>query len=83
MKKTYTHTDKLGQGIEVNDTVVYSSFYGGLTIGRVDVLNRVRVRISRLTDQHLLDGHREDINPKDIVKVDSKEVEFYLLKGGK
>lgn len=80
--KTYTHTDKLGRELVVNDTVVYSSFYGGLTIGRVDVLNRVRVRLRRLTDRHLVDGH-EDINPRDVVKVDSKEVAFYLLKNAK
>lgn len=80
--KIYTHTDKLGRELAVNDTVIYSSFYGGLTIGRVDVVNRVRVRLSRLTDRHLISGP-EDINPRDVVKVDSKEIEFYLLKGGK
>lgn len=80
--KTYTHTDKLGRALAVNDTVVYSSWHGGLTIGRVDVLNRVRVRLGRLTDRHLVGGP-EDINPRDVVKIDSKEVEFFLLKGGK
>ena len=77
--KTYTHSDKLGRELAVNDTVVYSSYYGGLTIGRVDVLNRVRVRLRRLTDTRLVSGP-EDINPRDVVKIDSKEVEFYLLK---
>ena len=76
--KTYTHTDKLGHGLEVNDTVVYSSFFGGLTIGRVTKLNRIRVRLQRLTDTRLMDA-TEDINPNDMVKVDSKDVSFYLL----
>lgn len=80
--KTYTHTDKLGRELAVTDTVVYSSFYGGLTIGRVDGLNRVRVRLRRLTDRDRVDGY-EDINPRDVVKIDSREVEFYLLRNAK
>ena len=80
--KTYTHTDKLGRELAVNDVVVYSSYYGGLTIGRVDVLNRVRVRLRRLTDAHLVSGP-EDINPRDTVKIEGKEVSFYLLRNKK
>lgn len=80
--KTYTHTDKLGRELVVNDVVVYSSFHSGLTIGKIDVLNRVRVRLTELGNPRKRCEY-EDINPRDTVKVDSKDVEFYLLKNAK
>lgn len=77
--KTYNQSDKLGRALSINDCVAYESYYGGITIGRVVKVNRERVRIMRVTEQNLRDTP-EDIIPRDIVKIDSKDVTFYLLK---
>lgn len=77
--KTYTQTDKLGRELAVDDCVVFNSYYGGLVIGRVVKLNRTRVRVQRVTELRLFE-RSEDIQPYDMIKLDSRDVEFYLLK---
>lgn len=80
--KTYTQTDKLGRELAVDNCVAYESYYGGITVGRVIKVNRQRVRIMRVTETNLRDTP-EDIIPRDIVRIDSKDVTFYLLKDQK
>lgn len=80
--KTYIQTDKLGRYLVVDDCVAYESYYGGITVGRVTKINRARVRIMRVTDTNLRNTP-EDIMPRDIVRIDSKDVSFYLLKNKK
>ena len=81
--KTYQHFDYLGREVAVNDVVAFSAYVGGLSIGRVDKLNRVRIKVSRLGNFPDWARIEENIPSNETVKIDSKDVEFYLLKGAK
>ena len=80
--KTLQHFDKLGRELTVGDVVAFKSFYTGMTIGRVDKLKKVRASIVAISDTRkswYVPGP-EDINSGELVKLDSKDVAFYLLK---
>ena len=82
MTKQVQHFDKLGRELAVGDVVAFASFYTGMTIGRVDRLKKVRASIQSLSDSRkpwYTDGP-EDINSGELVKLDPKDVEFFLLK---
>lgn len=82
MTKQIQHFDKLGRELQVGDVVAFASFFTGMTIGRVDRLKKVRATIVSLSDSRKPWYHDspEDINSGDLVKLDPKDVEFYLLK---
>jgi hypothetical protein len=81
--KTHQHVDRLDRELAVGDVVVYNSYYGsGLTIGRIERLMKVRAEIHSFVDRRSRRGysHIEDINSRDTVKIDPKDVAFWLLK---
>ena len=82
MTKQVQHVDKLGRELAVGDVVVFKSFYTGLAIGRIDRLKKVRASIVSLSDTRnswYVSGP-EDINSGETVKLDPRDVSFYLLK---
>lgn len=82
MTKQVQHFDKLGRELAVGDVVAFASFFTGMTIGRIDRLKKVRASIVSLSDSRKPWYHNspEDINSGDLVKLDSKDVAFFLLK---
>jgi hypothetical protein len=82
MTKQVQHVDKLGRELQVGDVVAFASFYTGMTIGRVDRLKKVRATIVALSDSRKPWYHDspEDINSNSLVKLDSRDVSFFLLK---
>ena len=82
MTKQVQHFDKLGRELQVGDVVVFTSFYTGMTIGRIDRLKKVRALIMSLSDTRKpwYTPGPEDINSSETVKLDSGDVAFYLLK---
>lgn len=82
MKKEIQHFDKLGRELQVGDVVVFTSFYTGMTIGRIDRLKKVRASIQSFKDTKMswIPSGPEDINSSETVKLDSRDVAFYLLK---
>jgi hypothetical protein len=82
MTKQVQHFDKLGRELAVGDVVAFKSFYTGMTIGRIDRLKKVRASIISLSDTRkswYISGP-EDINSGETVKLDPRDVAFYLLK---
>lgn len=82
MTKQVQHFDKLGRELTVGDVVAFKSFYTGMTIGRIDRLKKVRASIISLSDTRkswYVSGP-EDINTGETVKLDPRDVAFYLLK---
>jgi hypothetical protein len=82
MKTPIQHFDKLGRELVVGDVVAFKSFYTGMTIGRIDRLKKVRASIVSLSDARkswYISGP-EDINTGETVKLDPRDVAFYLLK---
>ena len=82
MKIQVQHFDKLGRELQVGDVVAFTSFFTGMTIGRIDKLKKVRATIVSLSDSRKPWYHDtpEDINSSDLVKLDPRDVAFYLLK---
>ena len=82
MTKQVQHVDKLGRELQVGDVVAFASFFTGMTIGRVDKLKKVRASIISLSDSRKpwYTDSPEDINSGDLVKLDPRDVSFYLLK---
>ena len=82
MKTQVQHFDKLGRELAVGDVVAFASFFTGMTIGRIDKLKKVRAMIVSLSDSRKPRYYDtpEDINSSDLVKLDSRDVAFYLLK---
>ena len=82
MKTQNQHFDKLGRELHVGDVVAFTSFYTGMTIGRIDRLKKVRASIVSLSDTRKpwYTPGPEDINSGETVKLDPKDVSFYLLK---
>lgn len=82
MKTQVQHFDKLGRELQVGDVVAFASFFTGMTIGRVDKLKKVRASIVSLSDTRKpwYTPGPEDINSGDLVKLDPRDVAFYLLK---
>lgn len=82
MKTQNQHFDKLGRELAVGDVVAFASFFTGMTIGRVDRLKKVRASVQSLSDSRKpwYTDSPEDINSNDLVKLDPKDVEFFLLK---
>ena len=82
MTKQVQHFDKLGRALAVGDVVAFKSFYTGMTIGRIDRLKKVRASIVSLSDtrQSWYVSGPEDINSGETVKLDPRDVAFYLLK---
>jgi hypothetical protein len=78
--KVYQHFDKLGRELAVGDCIAYNSHFGGLTVGRVEKINRERIKIIRLTESANMDWEFEFAHPCNTVLLDSKDVTFYLLK---
>jgi len=82
MTKQVQHVDKLGRELAVGDVVAFTSFFTGMTIGRIDRLKKVRASIVSLSDTKSpwYTQDPEDINSGELVKLDPKDVAFYLLK---
>ena len=82
MKEQVQHFDKLGRELAAGDVVAFTSFFTGMTIGRIDRLKKVRASIVafRNTKSPWYTQNPEDINSGELVKLDSKDVAFYLLK---
>jgi hypothetical protein len=82
MTKQVQHFDKLGRELQVGDVVAFTSFFTGMTIGRIDRLKKVRASIVSLSDARKpwYTPGPEDINSKETVKLDPRDVAFYLLK---
>lgn len=82
MTKTNQHFDKLGRELAVGDVVAFTSFYTGMTIGRIDRLKKVRASIQSFKDVKMswIPEGLEDINSGETVKLDPRDVSFYLLK---
>jgi len=82
MKIQVQHFDKMGRELQVGDGVAFTSFFTGMTLGRVDKLKKVRATIVSLSDSRKPWYHDtpEDINSSDLVKLDPRDVAFYLLK---
>jgi hypothetical protein len=82
MTKQVQHFDKLGRELAVGDVVAFTSFFTGMTIGRIDRLKKVRASIVSLSDtrKSWYTPGPEDINSRETVKLDPRDVSFYLLK---
>jgi len=82
MTKQVQHFDKLGRELAVGDVVAFTSFFTGMTIGRIDRLKKVRASIVSLSDTRKpwYTPGPEDINSGETVKLDPHDVAFYLLK---
>jgi hypothetical protein len=83
MTKQVQHFDRLGRELAVGDVVTYNSFYnGGLTVGRIERLMKVRAEIHSFVDNRSRWGtsNIEPINCNDTIKLDPKEISFWLLK---
>lgn len=83
MPQTYTHFDKLGRELAVGDVVAYNSFLNGtLTVGRIERLMKVRAEIHSFVDSRSRwnTSNIEDINSRDTIRLDPKDISFWLLK---
>lgn len=88
MKKQIQHFDKLDRELAVGDCVAFNSFYKhGLAIGTIVALKKTRSTVAYipLKEPHRVsyvsdDSYEEDITSRDMIKLDSKEVMFHVLK---
>ena len=88
MKTQIQHFDKLDRELAVGDCVAFNSFYKhGLAIGRIVALKKTRstVAIIPLKEPHRRDAYwqeqyEEDITSRDMIKLDTKDVMFQVLK---
>lgn len=89
MKKQVHHFDKLDRELAVGDCVAFDSFYKhGLSIGRIVTLKKTRATVSAipLREPHRQDhywseaNYEEDITSRDMIKLDTKDVMFQVLK---
>jgi len=89
MKKQVQHFDKLDRELAVGDCVAFNSFYKhGLAIGRIVALKKTRATVSAipLKEPHRQDhywseaNYEEDITSRDMIKLDTKDVMFQVLK---
>ena len=71
------HKDKLGHLIAVGDYVAYPAS-NALKIGRVAKINAKMIGINRVPVGRWKDYSNK--YPEDVVKLDEKEMTFYLLK---
>ena len=80
-KKQPIHKDKLGRSIELDDFVAYPSS-NSLTFGRVIKLNNKMVKVVKVPAGKYADSGSNKY-PHDMVKLDPKDMTWYLLKNFK
>ena len=90
MQKQVQHYDILDRELAVGDCVAFNSFYKhyGLAIGRIVALKKTRATVSKipLREPHRKDyywseaNYEEDITSRDMIKLDTKDVMFQVLK---
>ena len=72
------HKDKLGRGLTVGDFVAYPA-YNSLEFGKVMKLNTKMVGVYPLLTKRY--GNRNHNKyPQDIVRLDEKDMSWYILK---
>ena len=80
-KKQPIHKDKLGKAINLEDFVAYPSS-NSLTFGRVIKLNNKMVKVVKVPAGKYVDSGSNKY-PHDMVKLDPKDMTWYLLKNSK
>ncbi len=81
LKPQPEHKDKLGRLIEVDDFVAYPSS-NSLVFGRVIKLNNKMVKVVKVPAGKFIDSGSNKY-PHDCVKIDAKDMTWYLLKNPK
>ncbi len=71
------HRDKLGRLIQLDDYVAYPS-HNSLQFGKVIKLNNKMIKVIKVPVRRLDSGSNK--YPNDLVKLDDKDMTFYLLK---
>ncbi len=72
------HRDKLGRLIQLDDYVAYPS-HNSLQFGKVIKLNNKMIKVIKVPTGKRLDSGSNKY-PNDLVKLDDKDMTFYLLK---
>lgn len=88
MKKQVQHFDKLDRELAVGDCVAFNSFYKqGLAIGRIVALKKTRSTVATIPlkephrrDRYWTESYEEDITSRDMIKLDTEDVMFQVLK---
>ena len=75
------HKDKLGRSIELDDYVAYPS-RNSLEFGKVIKLNNKMVKVVKVPASAYRDSGSNKY-PHDMVKLEAKEMTWYLLKNAK
>ena len=81
MKETPKHKDKLGREINLDDFVAYPS-HNSLAFGQVIKLNNKMVKVVKVpAGKYIETGSNK--YPHDMVKLEPKDMTWYLLKNSK
>jgi hypothetical protein len=75
------HKDKLGRLIELDDYVAYPS-HNSLDFGKVIKINNKMIKVVRVPMSRYTDSGSNKY-PHDMVKVDPKDMTWYLLRNPK
>lgn len=81
MKETPKHKDKLGREINLDDFVAYPS-NNSLAFGQVIKLNNKMVKVIKMPRGKYIDTGSNKY-PHDMVKIEPKDMTWYLLKNSK
>jgi hypothetical protein len=81
VKKVPEHKDKLGRPLLVDDFVAYPS-HNSLSFGKIIKLNNKMIKVVKVPAGRFRDDGSNKY-PHDTVKLDPKDMTFYLLKNPK
>lgn len=76
-KELPEHKDKLGRPIALDDFVAYPT-HNSLQFGKVTKINNKMIRVVPIISKYKTDGSLK--YPADMVRLDAKDMTWYILK---